>query len=86
MRFAQDELSRCGGGRALDLGCGAGRNAVPLARMGWDVVGIDLSRPMRDAGGAAARSDRARGSRRRAREFAPGLWRGEDADPALAIA
>jgi SAM-dependent methyltransferase len=49
MRFAQDELSRCGGGRALDLGCGAGRNAVPLARMGWDVVGIDLSPPMLDA-------------------------------------
>jgi SAM-dependent methyltransferase len=54
MRFAQDELSRCGGGRALDLGCGAGRNAIPLARMGWDVVGIDLSRPMLEA--AAKRS------------------------------
>jgi len=30
----------------LDIGCGAGRNAVPLARMGWDVLGIDLSWPM----------------------------------------
>jgi len=37
---------RCGSGRVLDLGCGAGRNALPLARLGWDVVGIDLSRPM----------------------------------------
>jgi ubiquinone/menaquinone biosynthesis C-methylase UbiE len=54
MRFAEDELARCGGGRALDLGCGAGRNAVPLARRGWDVVGIDSSRPMLDA--AAKRS------------------------------
>lgn len=34
---------------ALDIGCGAGRNAVPLASAGWNVVGLDLSRPMVDA-------------------------------------
>ena len=28
-------------GRALDLACGAGRNAVWLASRGWDVVAID---------------------------------------------
>lgn len=28
-------------GRALDLACGAGRNAVWLARHGWDVVALD---------------------------------------------
>lgn len=28
-------------GRALDLACGAGRNAIWLARRGWDVVAID---------------------------------------------
>jgi SAM-dependent methyltransferase len=28
-------------GRALDLACGAGRNAAWLARQGWDVVAID---------------------------------------------
>lgn len=33
-------------GRALDIGCGAGRNAVPLAALGWDVLGIDRSLPM----------------------------------------
>lgn len=30
-------------GRALDLACGAGRNALFLAKNGWDVVAIDGS-------------------------------------------
>ena len=33
-------------GWLLDIGCGAGRNALPLARMGWRVLGTDLSWPM----------------------------------------
>jgi SAM-dependent methyltransferase len=33
-------------GCLLDIGCGAGRNAVPLARMGWRVVASDLSSAM----------------------------------------
>ena len=32
--------------RLLDIGCGAGRNAWPLAQAGWEVVGTDLSSPM----------------------------------------
>ena len=40
--------------RALDIGCGAARNAVPLAELGWDVVGLDLSWPMISAAGRRA--------------------------------
>lgn len=49
MQCAADELGRHPSGRALDLGCGAARNARPLADMGWHVVGTDLSWPMLQA-------------------------------------
>ncbi len=31
-------------GKVLDLGCGQGRDAIPIARMGYEVVGIDHSK------------------------------------------
>lgn len=46
MRTAADLLTRHPPGVALDIGCGAARNTLPLAQLGWEVVGIDLSRPM----------------------------------------
>jgi len=33
-------------GRLLDLGCGAGRTTAALAARGFDVVGLDVARPM----------------------------------------
>jgi SAM-dependent methyltransferase len=33
-------------GRLLDLGCGAGRTTAALEARGFDVVGVDVSRPM----------------------------------------
>ncbi len=36
--------------RALDLGCGDGTTALPLAQLGADVVGIDIARNLVDAG------------------------------------
>jgi len=42
-RFLVAETSGLGPGRALDLACGEGRNAVWLAERGWQVTGVDFS-------------------------------------------
>ncbi len=55
MRFAKEKQLRASGRRLLDIGCGAGCNAVPLARMGWEVLGLDLSEPMLEAATRRAR-------------------------------
>jgi ubiquinone/menaquinone biosynthesis C-methylase UbiE len=43
--------------RALDLGCGDGTTAVPLARVGAEVVGIDIARNLVDAGNRRAEAE-----------------------------
>jgi ubiquinone/menaquinone biosynthesis C-methylase UbiE len=40
--------------RVLDLGCGDGTTALPLARMGAEVVGIDIARNLVEAGNKRA--------------------------------
>ena len=54
LAFAAAERHRAPGGRALDIGCGAARNALHLARQGWHVLGTDLSRRMLLAASARA--------------------------------
>jgi len=46
LAFARAELAGRPGMRILDLGCGAARNAVPLAAEGAAVVGADIVWPM----------------------------------------
>lgn len=42
-RFLVAEVSGLPPGRALDLACGEGRNALWLAARGWDVTAVDFS-------------------------------------------
>lgn len=54
--FLLDVLRLPPGARVLDLGCGTGRHAVELARLGFRLVGVDLSRGMLRQAQSAARS------------------------------
>lgn len=43
--------------RVLDLGCGDGTTALPEARLGADVLGVDIARNLVEAGNARARAE-----------------------------
>src|SRR5579875_20601 len=42
-RYVAAELADAPPGRALDVACGEGRNAIWLATRGWQVTGVDFS-------------------------------------------
>lgn len=48
-----DEVSGLTPGRALDIGCGEGGDALWLARRGWRVTAVDISRIALDRAAAA---------------------------------
>ncbi|MGH3441359.1 MAG: class I SAM-dependent methyltransferase [Nitriliruptorales bacterium] len=57
-RFLVEEVGDLAPGRALDLACGEGRNAIWLAERGWEVTAVDFSQVAIDKARrlAAARS------------------------------
>ena len=56
MAFAARRLDP-GGRIAIDVGCGAGRNLIPLAQQGWRILGVDLSKPMIERAAARIRGE-----------------------------
>jgi SAM-dependent methyltransferase len=42
-RFLVAEVAGLPAGRALDVACGEGQNAIWLASLGWEVTGVDFS-------------------------------------------
>jgi SAM-dependent methyltransferase len=58
LSFAARERA-AGATTALDIGCGAGRNLIPLAGQGWTMLGTDLSWPMASAAQNRVRADAA---------------------------
>src|SRR5688500_10232806 len=45
------------GMKVLDLGCGDGTTALPEARLGADVLGVDIAKNLVEAGNRRARSE-----------------------------
>ncbi len=53
-RFVAEELADLPPGRAVDLAAGEGRNAIWLARRGWQVTAVDFSAVALDKGSRLA--------------------------------
>jgi len=57
IQFVKREMERNSPCSVLDLGCGAGRNAVPIAALGCTVLGTDFERPMLEAAAGRAQEE-----------------------------
>ena len=58
LKLMGPEIPKDSAPRLLDIGCGAGRHAMLLAKRGWKVTGIDPSQPMVDFVQAQAKSEK----------------------------
>jgi SAM-dependent methyltransferase len=58
VRFLVDLLRLPKGARVLDVGCGPGRHAVALAKAGYAVTGVDVSRRFLELAAESAREAR----------------------------
>ena len=54
LSFLVDQLQSPSDGRILDVGCGTGRHSVGLAKVGYEVTGVDLSSGMLEQSSARA--------------------------------
>jgi SAM-dependent methyltransferase len=63
--FVNRQLSAVAATRVLDLCCGPGRHALPLAALGYDVVGVDLDAAVLRAAASQRPSTFVRGDMRR---------------------
>jgi SAM-dependent methyltransferase len=70
VKLVEDERMRPG--RALDLGCGTGTNAIFLAQHGFDVIGVDYVGRAIDAARKKAQASGVQVEFRRADVLAPG--------------
>jgi SAM-dependent methyltransferase len=61
-RFLPAEVEGLPPGRALDLACGEGRNAVWLATQGWEVTGVDFTQVGLDKAARLATSNQVTGT------------------------
>ena len=52
--FLLDHMNLEPGARILDMGCGTGRHVIPLAKLGFMVTGVDLSKGMLEIARKAA--------------------------------
>lgn len=58
LAFVRTEMARCRTLRILDVGCGAARNAAPMAASGGTVIGTDISWPMLEGARRRVASER----------------------------
>ncbi|MGM0432379.1 MAG: class I SAM-dependent methyltransferase [Spirochaetota bacterium] len=52
-----EQMQDLHGRKALDLACGSGRNAIYLAKKGWDVTAVDISKERVEFGREAAEAE-----------------------------